>query len=171
LEIINRKSMTLVELIVVIGMMTILTATIFFVYNLHFKSWNQGYTRSVIRGKLSQALELMGNRLLQAQSIDAFSESSITFTADLGNGSNKYRLYLFNADEPGAHPPYTQSTYSLLSAQGTVNDGDGVVLSADILQPSSPPFTISGKLITINLTAGKGAEQVTMNTNVRPRNL
>jgi Tfp pilus assembly protein PilE len=170
LEINNRKSLTLVELIMVIGMMGILTATVSFVYNLHFKSWNEVYTRSVIRGRLSQTLELMGNRLLQAQSIDAFTESSITFTADLGSGSDTYRLYLYNANDPNP-PPYTQSTYSLLSAQGAVNDGDGVVLSPDIVQPSSPPFVMNGKVITINLTARRGAEQVTMNTSVRPRNL
>lgn len=158
------------ELIVVIGMMAILTTTVSFVYNLYFKSWNEGYTRSVIRGNLSQALELMGNRLLQAQSIDTFTESSITFTADLGNGSNTYRLYLYNAADSGP-PPYTQSTYSLLSAQGKVNDGDGVVLYADIVAPSSPPFVTNGHVITINLTARSGAQQITMSTNIRPRNL
>ena len=83
MEINNRKSTTLVELIVATCMMAILTITIAFVYNLHFKSWNETYTRSVIRGRLSQALALMTNRLLQAQSIDAFTESSITFSADL----------------------------------------------------------------------------------------
>ena len=170
MEINNRKSVTLVELIVVTCMMAILTTTIAFVYNLHFKSWNETYTRSVIRGRLSQALALMTNRLLQAQSIDAFTESSITFSADLGNGSNSYRLYLYNVNDPQP-PPYTQSTYSLLSAQGVVNDGAGVVLSSDIAQPSSPPFVMTGKAITINLTARRGAEQVTMTTSIRPRNL
>ena len=162
--------MTLVELIIVIGMMVILTTTVTFVYDLHFQSWNEGYTRSVIRGRLSQALELMANRLLQAQTIDAFTESSITFSADLGSGINTYRLYLYNGNDPGC-PPYTQSTYSLLSAQGSVNYGDGVVLSGDIVQPSSPPFVMSGKVITINLTARRGTEQVTMTTSIRPRNL
>ena len=158
------------ELIMVIAMMGILTATVSFVYNLHFRSWNELYTRSVIKDKLSQALELMSDRLLQAQSIDDFTENSITFTADLGGGSNTYRLYLYNANDPEP-PPYTQSTYSLLSAQGAVSDGDGVVLSPNILQPSSPPFVMSGKVITINLTAQSGAEQVTMTTSIRPRNL
>lgn len=153
-----------------IGMTVILMTTVTFVYNLHFKSWNEGYTRSVIRGHLSQALELMSDRLLQAQSIDAFTESSITFTADLGSGSNSYRLYLYNVNDPGP-PPYTQSTYTLLSAQGAVNYGDGVVLCPDIVGPSSPPFVMTGKVITINLTARRGTERFTMTTHVRPRNL
>jgi hypothetical protein len=170
LEINNRKSLTLLELIMVIGMMGILTATVSFVYNLHFISCNEVYTRSLIRDKLSQALELMSNRLLQAQSINALTENSITFTADLGGGSEIYRLYLYNVNDPQP-PPYTQSTYSLLSAQGSVDDGQGVVLSPDIVAPTSPPFVMSGKVITINLTARRGTEHVTMTTSVRPRNL
>ena len=154
----------------VIAMMGILTTTVSFVYNLHFKSWNEVYARSVIRANLSQALELMADRLLEAQSIDTFKENSITFTADLGGGSNTYRLYLYNTNDPGA-PPYTQSTYDLLSAQGTVSDGEGVILSRDIARPLGAPFIMNGKVITINLTAQRGAEQVTMSTSVRPRNL
>lgn len=165
-----RKGLTLVELIMVIGMMGILTVTVSFVYNLHFRTWNDVYTRSLIRGQLSQAMELMTARLLAAQSIVDFTESSITFTADLGRGSNTYRLYLYNANDPDP-PPYTQSTYSLLSAQGAVDDGEGVVLSPDIVAPSSPPFVMNGKLITIVLTAKRGAEHITMTTSVRPRNL
>ena len=153
----NRKGLTLVELIMVMAMMTILTATVCFVYNLHFKTWNEVYTRSLIRGHLSQALELMSDRLLQATSITAFTQNSITFTADLGGGSNTYRLYLYNG--------------SLLSAEGTITDGSGVVLAANILQPSNPSFTMNGKVITINLTVQKGDQQVTMMTSVRPRNL
>ena len=152
-------------------MLGILTTTVIFVYNLHFKSWNEGYARSVIRDNLSQAMELAGDRLRRAQSIDALTESSITFTADLGNGSNTYRLYLYNAGDPEPNPPYTQSTYSLRLGQGAVDYGDGPVLSSDIAQPSGPAFAISDKVITLDLTALRGAEQVTMRTKIRPRNL
>jgi len=171
LETDNRKGITLLELIVAIGMMTILTTTVMFVYNLHFKAWNESYVRSVIRGNLSQALELASNSLRQAQSIDALTESSIIFTADLGNGSSAYRLYLYNADDPEPNGPYTQSTYSLRFAEDAVDYGDGAVLSADIAQPLSPAFAISDKVIAIHLTALRGAEEVTMRTKIRPRNL
>ena len=167
----NHKAITLIELIMVIGMMGILVTAVTFVYQLHFKVWNEGYTRSVIRGRLSQALEIASGRLLQAQTIDAITESSVTFTADLGSGSSTYRLYLYNADDPEPNPPYTQSTYDLRFAQDAVDYGDGAVWSSDIVQPSSPAFALDGKVLTINLTTSRGAQQVTMRTKIRPRNL
>lgn len=167
----NHKGMTLVELIVVIAMMGILTTTIMFVYNFHFKSWNESYTRSLIRGNLAQALELASTQLRKAQTIDALAESSITFTADSGSGTSSYRLYLYNAGDPEPNPPYTQSTYSLRFAQDSINYGDGAVLSSDIARPTSPAFAISGKVISINLTALRGEQQIAMRTKVRPRNL
>lgn len=167
----GRRGTTLIELIMAIGMMGILVTTVTFVYQVHFKSWNQGYMRSLIRSNLSQALEQAGNSLRQAQTIDSLTESSITFTADLGGGSGTYRLYLFHTDDPEPNPPYTQSTYSLRLAKDDVEYGDGAVLSSDIAQPSEPPFAINDRVIDIRLTALKGGEQVTMRTKVRSRNL
>ena len=159
------------ELIVAMAMMGILTTTVIFVYSLQFKSWNESYSRASIRGNLSQALELATVSLLQAQSVDELTESGITFTADLGNGNNSYRFYLYNADDPEPNPPYTQSTYSLRFAQESVDYGDGAVLSPDIAQPATPVFSMDDNTVTINLRALKGSEEVTMRTNVRPRNL
>lgn len=167
----DRKGITLMELVIAIGMMGILVTTVVFVYQVHFQSWNQGYMRSVIRSNLSQALELAGNNLRQAQTIESLTESSITFTADLGGGSSTYRLYLFHADDPEPNPPYTQSGYSLRLAKDAVDYGDGVVLSPDIAPPSQPPFAINDNVIDIRLSALKGGEQVTMRTKIRPRNL
>ena len=163
--------MTILELILTIGMMGIVTAAAVLIYNVQFKAWNEGYVRSSVRGNLSQALELTVNSLRQAQSIDSLTESSITFTADLGSGNRSYRLYLYNANDLEPNPPFTQSTYSLRFAQGTMNYGDGSVLSADIAQPTSPVFSINNHVITIDLTGLRGSTQVEMRTNVRPRNL
>ena len=167
----NHKGMTLVELIVVIGMMGILTTTVLFVFNFHFKSWNESYTRSLIRGNLAQALELVSNRLRHAQTIDEVTESSITFTASSNSGTSLFRLYLYNADDPEPNPPYTQSTYSLRFAQDSVDYGDGVLVSSDIAQPTSVAFSLSDKVISIELTALRGDQEIKMRTKVRPRNL
>ena len=152
-------------------MLGILTVTIIFIYNVQFKSWNEGYSRSLIRGNLSQGLELAVQSLLQAQSIDAVTESSITFTADLGNGTDTHRLYLYNADDPEPNPPYNQSTYSLRFAHGLVNYGDGAVLSPDIKQPATPAFSMNNNVVVIELTVLRGSQEVSMKTSVRPRNL
>jgi type II secretory pathway pseudopilin PulG len=166
----HSKAMTILELMLAAGMMGILTTAVFFVFNAQFKAWNENYARSSARGNLSQALELAVQSLRQAQSIDDLNESSVTFTADLGNGSRPYRLYLYNADDPEPNGPYTQDTYSLRFAQGPVNYGDGAALS-DIARPTGPVFSMDNHVITIDLTALGGSQEVKMRTSVRPRNL
>jgi hypothetical protein len=167
----NQKGISLMELTVAISMMGLLVTTVIFVYNAQFKLWNEGYSRLVIRRDLSQALELASRVLLQAQTIDDLTESSITFTADLGGGSDMYRLYLYNIDDPEPNPPWTENKYFLRFAHGTVDYGQGVIISSDIAQPLSPTFVMNQGVLSIDLTAVNGEEQVTMRTKIRPRNL
>lgn len=155
----------------VLGLMGFLTATIVFVYHLQVTSWNESYIRSSIRDRLSQALELATHRLRQAQTIEEITDGSITFTADLGDGIDTYRLYLYNAEDPEPEAPYTQNIYSLRMAKGLVDYGEGGVLAADIAQPSGAVFSINGQVINITLTTSRENEEVTMRTSVRPRNL
>ena len=160
MDINDRKGLSLIELMVTIGMMGLLMATVVMVAHVQLKAWDESYTRAVIRGNLSQAMELVSDDLRQARSIDALTDSSVTFTADLGRGMLTYRLYLYNADDG----------YSLRLAEGIVDDGDGVVLSSGIV-PSSPVFSMNGKVVAVHLTASSGNQQITMHTNIRPRNL
>jgi hypothetical protein len=167
----DRKGITLSELIITLALMSILTVTVIFVFNLHFKSWNESYGRSLIRGRLSQALEVISDNLRHAQSIDAISDSSLTFTADVGSGPETYRLYLYSAEDPEPNPSYTQDVYSLRLARGSINYGDGAVLSSDIAQPAGPVFTMSGPVIAIDLSAVRGDQRLSMRSKIRPRNL
>jgi hypothetical protein len=171
LRIHGRKAVTSIELTIAIGLMVILTITVVSVYQWHLRAWNEGYARSVIRSRLLQALESVEKPLLHAQSIDALSEGSITFTADLGDGGIAYRLYLFNENDPEPNPPYSQESYTLRLAKNDMDYGEGVLLSSDIARPAQPVFLLDDKVITIQLSALKQDERITMSTKIRPRNM
>ena len=165
------KAFTLLELLIVIVTLIIIVGVINNVYLVGFEIWNEGYTRSDIRSDLSQALELMSKNLRQAESIDTLTESSVTFTADLGSGLDTYRMYLYHPSDPEPNPPYTQDTYALRWTQGSVNYGDGASLATDISAPGQAPFTQTGNTVTMDFTAARDDALLRMRSKVRPRNL
>lgn len=167
----NKKSFSILELLAVILALGILLGVIARVFFAGSEIWNKGYSRSSIRTSLAQAIELISRNLRRATSIDAITASSITFTADLGNGSGTYRVYLYNAADPEPNPPYAQDVYDLRWAQGTVTYGLGANLATDIAQPTNTPFSQSGNVITIDLTATKDNQSIRMRSKVRLRNL
>ena len=166
-----KKGFTLLEILVVILTVSIVIVAVGNIYILGLKVWSQSYSHLDVRSELTQAMEAVSKNLRQATSIDSLSESSITFTADLGSGSTSCRIYLYNASDPEPNPPYTQTTYALRWAEGSVSYGAGANLASDIVQPTSAPFTRGNNLITINLTDAKQDESVNLKSNVRPRNL
>ncbi|MCA9404941.1 MAG: prepilin-type N-terminal cleavage/methylation domain-containing protein [Candidatus Omnitrophica bacterium] len=167
----KKTAFTILELLVVIVAFSIIVGVVLNVYGVSLDIWNEGFKRSDIRTELSQTLELVTKNLRRATSIDALTDSSITFTADLGSGSTTYRVYLYNAADPEPNPPYTQSTYDLRWVQGTTSYGSGASLANNIIQPSSPVFSQAGNVINVNLTAAEGDETVRLSSSVRPRNL
>ena len=171
----NRRGLTLVELIITVVILPILIFTIGYSFVIGLRLWNQGYTRADIRTRLSQALELVSKQLRQAKSIDELTAGSITFTADLGDGDDTYRVYMYHGADSEPNPPYTQQgSYELRWAKSTVTYGSGAVLVADVkrpVPPSSKPFSQNGNVITLDLVVERGDETVAMATNVRPRNL
>jgi len=153
------------------AMLAVIVSAVGYVFVAGFKLSNNGYDRVDIRTDLANAMELISNNLRQAKVIDSLTESSINFTADLGNGDDTYRVYLYHASDAEPNPPYTQSTYELRWAQSTVGYGSGAILARDIAQPTDPPFSQSNNLITIDLTASRANEVIRIRTNVRSRNL
>lgn len=167
----KEDGFTVIELLIVILAFVIIVGVVVNVYNVGLNLWSEGSGRSAIRTDLSQSLELITRNLRKATSITALTESSITFTADLGSGSDTYRIYLYNPSDPEPNPPYTQDTYDLRWVKGTVTYGLGARLATDIASPTNTPFSQSGNKITIDLTAMRGDESVRLRSIVRPRNL
>ena len=170
----SRKGLTFIEVLVTTAIMSILVFTVGYTFIVGLKQWEEGHARSQMRAKMSQALELVSKNLRQAASIDELTAGSITFTADLGNGSQSHRVYMYNASDAEPNPPYTQNIYELRWAVGTVTYGSGAVIATDIDKPNPPssnPFSQSGNVITMNFTLERGDVSIDMRTNVRVRNL
>lgn len=167
----RQKGLTLIELLVTTAMMSILVFTVGYTFIVGLRLWNEGYARADIRTDLAQAFELVGKNLRQAKSIDALTASSITFTADLGNGDTSCRIYLYNSSDAEPNPPYSAGSYEMRWALGTVTYGAGSILATDIAQPTTAPFSRSGNLITMNMTVTRGDESLQMRTSIRPRSL
>ncbi|MDP8212751.1 MAG: type II secretion system protein [Candidatus Zapsychrus exili] len=167
----RNNAFTMVELLVVILALSIILGVISSSYITGLRLWNSGFSRSSMRTKLAQSLELISKNLRQAKSIDALTESSITFTADLGNGDQSYRVYLYNSADAEPNPPYTQEFYFLYWVSDDITYGLGATLATNILQPTSVVFSQSNNVITIDLEAQEGDQIVGMSTKVRPRNL
>lgn len=171
---IKNKGLTLIELLVTTAIMSVLVFTVGYTFVVGLKLWNVGYDRADIRTDISQALELISKNLRQAKSIDELTAGSITFTADLGSGDTSCRVYMYNSSDPEPNPPYTQNTYELRWAVGTVTYGSGAILVSDVAKPNPPsskPFSQSGNLITMDFVVERGDESVSARTNVRVRNL
>jgi len=171
---VNKKGLTLIELLVTLVIMSTLVFAVGYTFVIGLKLWNEGYIRAEMKTDIAQALELVSKNLRQATSIDALTAGSITFTADLGSGSTSYRVYMYNSSDSEPNPPYTQNTYELRWAQTTTTYGSGKILVEDIAKPNPPssnPFSQSGNLITMNFTVTRGDHTVNMRTNVRVRNL
>lgn len=167
----SKRAFSLIELIIVLLLLVILSGVAVNMYSTGLRVWNEGYNRADIRTQALQAFELISKNLRQASVINALTQSSITFTADLGAGSDTYRVYLYNAADPEPNPPYTQSSYELRWSRNDLSYGAGARLIQDVQQPSNIPFVQNGNLITLDLTVSRGSESVRLRSNVRPRNL
>jgi len=167
----NKRGLTTIELIAVIFCLSLVVILLGQLYTLGLNIWFEGYTRHTASNQTSQSLERIVKALRQARAIDGLTENSITFKADLGNGENTYRVYLYNAADDEPNPPYTQSNYELRWAQGDLAYGDGTLLVTDIPQPTSPVFSRTNDYITIDLTRNYSDSQVRFRSNVQLRNL
>ncbi|MBN1870630.1 MAG: type II secretion system protein [Candidatus Omnitrophica bacterium] len=170
----GKRGLTLIELLITTAVLSILIFTIGYAFMIGLRLWNTGYDRSDIRTELSQALQLVSKNLRQAKSIDELTAGSITFTADLGDGEDTYRIYMYNSADSEPNPPYTQNTYELRWAKTTVTYGSGAVLIGDVKKPNPPsskPFAQNGNVITLDFVVERGDQTVAMRTNVRPRSL
>lgn len=174
----KKEGLTLIELIITTSMMSVLVFTVGYTFIIGMKLSNDGYNSAVSNTKIAQALELVSNGLRRAQSIDAITAGSITFTADLDGDVDddpiSHRVYLYNSSDSEPNPPYNQDTYELRWAQGTVTYGSGGIITSNVDKPNPPsskPFDQNGNLITMDFTVTSGSDTVNMRTNVRVRDL
>ncbi len=166
----NHKAFTVLEVLIVIIFLVTIIPLLGLMYTVSIKTFREGFSNSTLVSESSLVMSRIRKPLLQAKSIDAITASSLTFTADDGGFDRSFRIYLYNSSDSEPNPPYTESSYQLRFAKGSVAYGDGVVLSDNMIQPSSAVFSQAGNVISILLDMAEGDSALTVRTNVRPRN-
>lgn len=166
-----KKGLTLIELMIVIVMFVILTAVTVYIFRAILLSWYSQEKRAGIDISLDIGIEKMIRNLREATAISSTNDDEIRFTTD-----DDYIYYLYNEDD--SYPPaFDQDTYELRETtltggiSGTFTYGDGTILATDVLPPPTSDLSISGNIITIDISIKRSDETIRSRTDVRPRNL
>lgn len=167
-----RKGFTLIELIITILMLVALVGASAFVFRAMLLSWSSQETRSGIDISLDRGIEEMVRDLREARQVQS-NNDEIRFTQDQ---TTYYIFYLYNANN--SYPPsFNQSSYQLRKAtfsggiSGTFTYGSGPIIITEILPPNASDLSISGNIVSIDLSAKRGDETIRSRTQVKPRNL
>ena len=173
---INRKrfrtGFTLIELVMVIGLLVILILATAFVFRAVLLSWSSQETRAGIGINLDRGLEEITRDLREAEQAASVSDE-IRFR----QGQSNYYIYYFYSANDSYPLSFSQSAYQLkkepLSGgiNGTFSYGSGQTIVSDVLAPPTSDLSLSGNLITLDISIKRGAERIRSRTQVKPRNL
>lgn len=172
----RQRGLTLVELIIAVALVGLLGSAAVTIFNAVMLSWSAQTQRQGTDLQLDRAVEEMVRDLRKATQVQsAAGRDEIRYTQD---GSNFYIFYLYHASDSYVPPPaFNQSSYQLRRASlaggigGTFTYGDGTLLLTDVLPPPTTDLSLSGNLVTLDVSAQRGDETLRSKTQVRPRNL
>ncbi len=171
--IMSRKGLTLIELIITIVMFAILIVVTTYVFRVILLSWSSQETRAGIDISLYRGVEEMVRDLREAKGVNTLNSDEIRFTQDQ---TTFYILYFYNAND--SYPPsFDQATYELKKAtlsgsiSGTFTYGDGQIIVTGVVPPPTSDLSLSGNIVTIDLSITRRDETMRTRTEVGPRNL
>jgi len=167
-----RMGYSLIELILTIGLLTILLGVVTFTFVIGLRVADVGMSAGGARRETSNSLRTISEELRQATAITSADQHSLTFQSDSDrNGAIETITYLWSGTE-GDSLIRIQGTDTKILAGGVSNalfqyyDSNSVVLG--------PPFPVAAsavKLVELTLQAGKEAESVQYRVKIRPRGI
>jgi len=171
-----NKGLTLIELMISIVMFSILAVTSVYILRAVLLSWSSAEERSGIDIGLDRGVEEMVRDLREAREIQSTAGyDEIRFSQDQ---STYYIYYLYNSSDSYVPPPaFSESSYELRKAaltgdiDGTFTYGSGQLILTDVLAPTTSDLSLSGNLLTIDLSVARNDETIRSRTEVRPRNI
>lgn len=154
-------------------MLVALVGVTAYIFRAVLLSWSSQETRSGIDINLDRGIEEIVRDLREARQVQSVNNDEVRFTQDQ---SNYYIYYFYNAND--AYPPtFNQSSYDLRKATlsggigGTFTYGSGPIIITDVLPPATSDLSISGNIVTIDLSVKRYNETVRSRTEIKPRNL
>ena len=169
----NKKGLTLVELLMVVALMSVLVVVTSFVFVAVFKSWGFEVTKAQVKQEAGWGIEKMDRELKELLLISSAEQNSIVFWPDVNENG------IQDGDESITYSWSGTPGDNLIRSDGTITS----VLSNDVQSFQLnyydgngnslvfPVTPVNVRLITINLTTKKEDETITIRSNVRPRNL
>lgn len=148
-----------------------------FVFRAILLSWSSQEKRSGLGINLDRGIEEMARDLRKARQVQSTTNyHEVRFTQGTAS-TTSYIFYLYNAGDSYAPPPaFNQSSYQLRRAtlsggiSGTFTYGAGDVIVNNVLPPSTSSLSLSGNLLTIDLSVKEGDETIRSRTQIRARN-
>ncbi|MBN1872499.1 MAG: prepilin-type N-terminal cleavage/methylation domain-containing protein [Candidatus Omnitrophica bacterium] len=170
---VGRNGLTLIELIVTVVMLAIIVGVSSYIFRAVFLSWAGMEERRGLDITLYRGIEEIIRDLREAKEVSSVNGDEVRFTQD---NATYYIYYLYNSDD--SYPPdFDESEYELKKAQltggidGTFTYGGGKLILTDIIPPDTSDMSISGNIVTIDLSVSRDKEAGRSRTEVRPRNL
>ena len=159
-----------------VAMFAILAVVTAYVFRAVLLSWSSQETRAGIDIVLDRGIEEMVRDLREAKEIQSTAGyDEIRFSQDQ---STYYIYYLYNSSDSYAPPPaFDQTVYELKKAvltgdiNGTFTYGSGQIIITDVLPPATSDLSLSGNIVTIDLSVTRGDEAIRSRTEVMPRNI
>ena len=172
------RAFTLLQLLIVVVMLSLLMGASTFAFLTLLKAWGSQDTSLEIQEDARQGVERMVRDLrLATNPIDASTPNdSIRYTVREAGATNYYIFYLYNRNDSWP-PAYNQSVYELRRVSlpgginGTFNYGDGTLYIRSVKPPPVSDMSLSGTVVTIDLTVSKADETFHLLEKIRPRNL
>ena len=159
----NKRGFTILELMIGMIFFAILTSAIGLSYMIGTKLFSQGSTRAYLLADTTGAMNLLVRTVRQAQTIDDVGSDSMTFTADLGDGTKIFQMYL--TAEDGIAPP---DNYELCWKE---DSGPVQILIRDIRNPDTALFSRDGNVLTFDWDMEREDMTIRLRSKVRPRDI
>lgn len=168
----ENRGLTLIELIITIGLISVLLGAIWVVCNTGLKVFYNQWARVSLKGEAGRLSINMANELRQAGSITSAQQKILTFTVDL-NGDGAIETIQYSWSGVSGDPfirtqtaPLPQVTKQVLRS---VNALAFSYYGYDQnITPLSFPVTLSNvKLVAIDVTAADENETFQLRTKVR----
>ena len=171
------RAFTLLQLLIVVVMLSLLMSASTFAFLTLLKTWGSQDTSLEIQEDARQGVERMLRDLRLARAI-LVSDDSIRYTVRESGTDVSYIFYLYHPSDPWGGA-YTQSVYQLkrttLSSTNlstaSFSYGTGTIYVREVRSPPTSDMSVSGTVVTIDLTVSKADETFHLLEKIRPRNL
>ncbi len=170
---VNDKGFTIAEALLAAAMIAVIIGALAFMFQAAVGGWSAQGSRMGLGVNLNRALVSMERDLHPAVEVASPNANEVRFSADKVN----YYIYYLYSPSSGYPPNFTTGVYQIRKTAltgglaGTFIYGSGDIIARDIEPAPASPISLSGYIVTIDLTAKYGDTSIRQATKVKLRNI